>query len=150
MLKPAQTLENLLELYLPSLYSANEGLLAEKPLPGKWSKKEIMGHLVDSAQNNIRRFIMAQYEDSPFIVYEQDKWVACSGYQHWPLKDIIDLWKLLNRQIAAIWKNMPAGAEQRNCLTQESHTIEWLAEDYLLHVQHHLHQVLEQEPVPYP
>lgn len=150
MLKLAETLENLLELHVPALYSADPERMQQRRLPGKWSKKEILGHLVDSAQNNIRRFIVAQYEDSPLIVYNQDKWVVYNGYQDWPLKNIIDLWNLLNRQIVDIWKKMPAGAEYRNCRTQELHSIEWLAGDYIKHLRHHLHQVLELEPVAYP
>jgi hypothetical protein len=116
----------------------------------KWSRKEIIGHLIDSAQNNIRRFIIAQYEESPFIVYDQDKWVAIANYQHWNTQEIIDLWYLLNKQIVEIWKNTSVEMAQRTCQTQELHSIEWLANDYLKHLRHHIHQVLELEAVPYP
>ena len=46
-----------------------------KPLPEKWSKKEIMGHLCDSCFNNLQRIIRVQYEDKPLIIYDQDAWV---------------------------------------------------------------------------
>ena len=43
-----------------------------KPDPAKWSKKEVLGHLIDSAHNNLRRFVVGQYEQQPNIVYDQD------------------------------------------------------------------------------
>jgi len=121
-----------------------------KPDPSRWSKKEILGHLIDSAQNNIRRFIVAQYEDQPFIVYNQDKWVEVSNYQQWNEKDIIDLWCLLNKQICMILRNTAVSMQDRIVQTQESHSIEWLAEDYVRHLLHHLHVVLDMEPAEYP
>jgi hypothetical protein len=116
----------------------------------KWSRKEIMGHLVDSAQTNIRRFIVAQYEENPIIVYNQDKWVAIANYQHWDTAAIIGLWYSLNKQIIEILKNTTAEMAARTCQTQELHSIEWLANDYIKHLRHHVHQVLELEAVPYP
>ncbi|MEO7984766.1 MAG: DinB family protein [Bacteroidota bacterium] len=123
--------------------------LSFKPVPGKWSKKEIIGHLADSAQSNIRRFIIAQYEDTPVIVYNQDKWVSIVNYQQWNSNELIDLWYLLNKQVCAILSNTSAEMAQRKCQTQAIHTIEWLAQDYVKHLRHHIHQVLQWEPVPY-
>ena len=121
-----------------------------KPSSTKWSKKEILGHMVDSAQNNIRRFIVAQYEENPKIGYNQDKWVAIADYQHYDSADLINLWYLLNKHIVVILKNMTIEMAQRKSQTEELHTIEWLAKDYIRHLLHHLHQVLELEPVAYP
>lgn len=123
-----------------------------RPGPGKWSKKEILGHLVDSAQNNIRRFVVAQYEDIPRIVYDQDKWVAIADYQHYPTDDLVNLWTLLNRHICLVLKNTPPEAEQRRCDNSdtEKQTIKWLAADYCNHLLHHLHQILELDPIAYP
>ena len=146
----ASRLENIIDQQLPVLRQIPPGICASKPAPGKWSKKEILGHLIDSAQSNIRRFIMAQYEDTPYIVYAQDKWVQASGYQQWEDTDIIELWYLLNKQVCAILRNIPPALYQRSCRTQEVHTIEWLAGDYVKHLLHHLHVVLELEPVAYP
>jgi hypothetical protein len=123
-----------------------------KPNPQKWSKIEILGHLVDSAQNNIRRFIVGQYEDNPYIVYEQDHWVAMNGYQAWSPDEVIGLWERLNRQVIRILSRIPDKEGQRTCTTDDPtpRSIEWLAADYLRHLLHHLHQVLEKEPVIYP
>jgi len=63
--------------------------------PGKWSPKEIIGHLIDSAANNHRRFVLAQLqEDLVFPGYEQDKWVAAQKYQSASWVSLVQLWKL--------------------------------------------------------
>jgi hypothetical protein len=125
-------------------------LLELRPAPGKWSGKEVLGHLIDSAQNNIRRFIVAHYEKDPHIVYRQDNWVERNNYQAWDSKEIIDLWYLLNRQICYILNNTGKNEEVNSCLTSELHSVEWLAMDYIKHLRHHIHPLLEMEPVPYP
>lgn len=78
-----------------------ENELGSKPKPEKWSKKEILGHLCDSAFNNHSRFIRAQFEPEPFkvIPYEQNQWVKLNGYQTMKAEDIITLWVTLNKQI---------------------------------------------------
>ena len=60
-------LEKIVNNYNRRLEAIPEEEYLRKPHPEKWSKKEILGHLVDSAQNNIRRFVVAQYEDCPRI-----------------------------------------------------------------------------------
>jgi len=143
-------LASIIENYTPLLKKVNEPSWKAKPLPGKWSKSEELGHLIDSAQNNIRRFIVAQYEEQPHIVYRQDAWVSISNYQDYPVNDLIELWVLINRHICMILKNMPAEKARNLVLTQHIHSIEWLAEDYNKHLLHHLHHLLELEPVVYP
>jgi hypothetical protein len=145
----AKELQSLISKYSLLLDGMPEDALAFKSAPGKWSKKEILGHLIDSAQNNIRRFIVAQYEDNPAIVYNQDDWVRINNYQNWDWRQLVQLWRLQNRQAVHILENS-VDAGSRQCTTQELHTIEWLAKDYVKHLLHHLHQVLDLEPVSYP
>jgi len=76
-----QQLQAIIAKYTPLLKAVKEDAWRIKPLPGKWSKAEELGHLIDSAQNNIRRFIVGQYEEQPHIVYKQDEWVKISNYQ---------------------------------------------------------------------
>ena len=117
-----------------------------KPSPSGWSKKEILGHLIDSAVNNLRRFVVAQYDDRPHIVYEQDYWVAAQHYQEAPVGEIIELWRLLNRQLCRTLDAMSEASWQREVDTgkqaPELHTLQWLAEDYVRHMHHHLRKVL--------
>ena len=146
----ATELETLIDKYFSQLSSVNEDDLTFKPSPTKWSKKELIGHLIDSAQNNTRRFIVAQYEENPTIKYDQDKWVALNNYQQWNTKDLVELWYRLNKQMVSVLKNISGETSQRICNTGASYTIEWLAQDYIKHLKHHMHPVLNLEPVSYP
>jgi hypothetical protein len=146
----ASELNKIIEHHVSSLRSVNEEEFHFKPSPTKWSKKEILGHMVDSAQNNIRRFIVAQYDERPKIVYNQDKWVSITNYQQYPLTDLINLWYQLNKHICQILTFMSTEMSNRQAQTEELHDLRWLAEDYIRHLLHHLHQVLDLEPVAYP
>ena len=132
------------------LKSISELRFSIKPSPEKWSKKEILGHLIDSAQTNISRIVVAQYENNPRVVYNQEQWVVISDNQHYNNADLIELWALLNKHFCHILKNVPAGMEKRVSTTDAEHTLEWLAEDYVTHLKHHMHVILELDPVAYP
>src|SRR3982751_3996446 len=108
-------LEQILRDYSPLLTRISEAEFSAKPLPDKWSRKEVLGHLVDSAQTNIRRFIVAQYEDKPFIKYDQDIWVSASGYQHYDTNDLVAFWVLLNRHVCMVLKTMSRATTERVC-----------------------------------
>jgi len=114
-----------------------------KPEPSKWSKKEIIGHLIDSATNNHQRFVRAQFEDMPSIVYDQDKWNQHNYYQQIDKQQLIDFWTIYNRQLATLARLMPTQFWQRECKTNggQNHTLAFLLEDYVRHLEHHLRQV---------
>src|SRR5438045_6968695 len=104
----ADQLEKIIDECEPALKKMSKEKFALKPLPGKWSKKEVLGHLVDSAQNNIRRFICGQYEGvPPKIVYDQDQWVSLNNYQDAESHEVIELWILANKRIISILEKMP-------------------------------------------
>jgi len=145
----AKQLDELIIEYTPLMKSIDEESLTRKPAPHKWSKKEIIGHLIDSALNNSRRFVVAQYEESPHIVYAQDTWVTASAYQSYNSNDLIKFWELINKHICHILENTPEHLWSRTCMTGSLHTIEWLAEDYIRHLKHHMHVVLDREPFAY-
>jgi hypothetical protein len=117
-----------------------------KPNPEKWSKKEVLGHLIDSAHNNLRRFVVGQYEQEPNIVYDQDFWVSANDYQEMKDADVIALWQLLNERIIAILTNMPVENYDRTCntgkISPSIHTVQWIAADYVKHLKHHLNQII--------
>jgi hypothetical protein len=146
----SKELESLINQHYKTIEQIPEDEMRHKPAPGKWSKKEILGHMIDSAESNIRRFVIGQYEDTPSIGYNQDKWVAICNYQEWDKMELMRLWWCVNKQICRVLDNMPEEMKGRNVQTEKIHTIEWLAEDYLKHLKHHLHQVLDLEPVAYP
>ena len=150
MKETIQQLDHIIDTYTAQLNNVSETTLAIKPASGKWSGKELIGHLIDSAQNNIRRFVVVQYEERPHIVYAQDSWVATADYQNYPAKDLVALWALLNKHIVILLKNMPTSFIEKEVMTEQLHTVAWLAEDYNKHLLHHLHQVLKLEEVAYP
>ena len=116
--------------------------MVEKPFENKWSKQEILGHLCDSAMNNLRRFVVTQYEQNNLIVYNQDAWVVLHDYQSENYQNIISLWKLLNEQIIRVIRKIPQEKLNNTCKTPEEHSIIWLIEDYIKHLNHHLNQIL--------
>lgn len=123
----------------------DEAVVSHRPAPGKWSKKEIIGHLVDSAQNNLQRFVRGQYELLPKIVYAQDEWVSLQGYQQYHTPDLVDLWVAINKHLCHVLKSLPADSFQKRVDTGKGtvavHTLQFLAEDYLVHLRHHLKQI---------
>ncbi len=117
-----------------------------KPDPAKWSKKEIIGHLIDSAQINLQRFVRCTYEENFKLIYEQVEWVIAAHYQEAEANELLTLWRLLNQQIIRVWSYYPKerlGAQCDNSKKEISlHTVEWLANDYVNHMKHHLKQII--------
>jgi hypothetical protein len=146
-------LEQLIKSYPDKLFSISDEDFAVKSSPEKWSKQEELGHLVDSAHNNLRRFIVGQYETNPKIVYDQNFWVPAANYLAQSSFDLVTLWELLNRQVCEVLKSMPEKNYSRTVDTGkgavELHTLEWLAEDYVKHARHHLHHILGLASVSY-
>ena len=129
--------------YAARISKISDSDFSAKPLPHKWSKKEVLGHLIDSAQNNLRRFICGQYEAAPpKITYQQDFWVSSNGYQQSEKEEVIQLWRLINQRICGVLKNMPASNYNKQCDTGDLHSLEWLAQDYVKHMKHHLNQII--------
>ncbi len=129
---------------------------AVRPGPDKWSPKEIIGHLIDSASNNHGRFVRAQlHGDLIFDGYEQADWVRVQGYQTRNWADLVQLWKALNDHLAHVMEvadieavtrprtrhNLDALAWQPASSAQPA-TLEYFMRDYLGHLKHHLRQAL--------
>jgi hypothetical protein len=140
-------LREIIEVYSSKIAAIDENVFCAKPLPNKWSKKEVLGHLIDSAHSNTRRFICGQYEATPpKIVYDQDQWVLLNNYQQSDSKEVIALWALANKRIIAILEKMPASSYSKQADTGKNseslHTLQFLAEDYVKHLKHHLNQII--------
>jgi hypothetical protein len=137
-----QILKNIVNEELQRFENISEEEWSAKILPEKWSKKEILGHLCDSALSNIRRFVITQYKENENIVYDQNFWVKAQNYQNTPTSDIISLWKFLNFQMVNTVENIPDEALQRTCdmtkTESQIFTLEFIINDYIGHLQHHL------------
>lgn len=121
--------------------------LLKRPAPGKWSRKEILGHLIDSAINNLKRFTEIQFLPQPFYIisYKQDDLVRVNHYQDLPLDHLLDLWKALNKQIIYVVKNIPEEKLDFPVDPQydngEMKTLGWIICDYVAHMEHHMKQL---------
>jgi hypothetical protein len=124
-----------------------EGELTRKPAPNKWSKKEILGHLIDSAVNNHHRFVKAQFSESPFFVdgYAQNDWVLVQNYNARDTNELVNFWKAYNEHILFIMQNTPE--ENLNIELNAKDPFEnadnllLLMKDYVDHMDHHLNKI---------
>jgi len=144
-----------LEIYIESFpiklkqFSSEE--LSKRSAPGKWSRQEILGHLIDSAINNLKRFTEIQFLPRPYMVisYKQNELVVVNDYQNLPLQHLLDLWQSLNRQIVFVVKsipsdklNYPVDPQYEN---KEMKTLGWIICDYVAHMEHHFRQIFPKQ-----
>jgi hypothetical protein len=121
-----------------------ENEASRKPAAEKWCKKEVLGHLFDSAANNHQRFVRALLADElVFPGYVQNDWVRAQEYagESWEL--MVDLWSALNRHLAHVVDRIPAAKLSMQCRIGENApvTLEALIADYIRHMVHHLAQI---------
>lgn len=141
MIKAAHRLEEVLTKNFLKLKEISDKEASIKPSPNKWSKKELIGHLIDSASNNHQRFVrMQMFNELSLPQYEQDEWVALQYYQSEKWSDILNLWKAYNMHLIHVLKNM-----EENKLTNTarfpqygSKTLQFIIDDYVDHIEHHL------------
>ncbi|WP_257669810.1 DinB family protein [Parapedobacter tibetensis] len=137
-------LEYLCDIIPQLLHEISEEEFSTKPSPEKWSKKEILGHLIDSATNNHQRFVRVQFEDCPSIWYDQDNWVAYSRHQQVPKEQLIAFWASYNRYLAILLSHIPNENLQCTCRMRDGGvvTLNFLIDDYVAHLEHHLGQMV--------
>ena len=147
----ALALEAALDREIAGLRRITEPESAVKSAPGAWSKKEELGHLIDSAANNHARFVRASLEpEFRGPGYQQDEWVRLHGYQEMAWTDIVDFWRHYNDCLAGLVRRIPDEKLMTPCVVGGSATavtLKFLIEDYVLHMQHHLDHILEREVI---
>ena len=126
-----------------------------KSSDGEWSRRQIVGHLIDSAANNHQRFVRAQFKDDlVFPGYEQEQWVSSQRYNDEPWPDLIELWRAYNLHLVHVVSHIPEDVltrqRDKHSLDQIAFktvdqsapaTLEYLIRDYLDHLKHHLDQI---------
>jgi hypothetical protein len=125
---------------------------------GKWSPKEIIGHLIDSASNNHQRFVRTQFRDDlAFLGYEQEAWVNVQQYRSEPWLQLVTLWKSFNLHLAHLMEHVPEDALKKlrvkhnldeiawkTISKDEPVTLEYFMRDYIGHLKNHLRQIFNE------
>jgi len=146
MTETVNRLEQLLKSGLEYISKSSESELTQKPSAEKWSKKEVLGHLIDSGINNLQRFTEIQFENKPYKIrkYKQDELVKANDYQHSETKEIINFWLVINNRIKSLIKQ-----QTENTLNYEIELddnkisdLRFLIKDYVDHLEHHLDQII--------
>jgi hypothetical protein len=113
----------------------------------QWSRKEVLGHLVDSASNNHQRFVRAQLEGALYFPgYAQEDWNSAQHYQSESWANLVALWASYNRHLAHVMAAIPDDVGLSLCIVGNGATVtlEFLVTDYLTHLEHHLQQILSE------
>jgi DinB superfamily len=141
--------EDLLGL-APQLLSIPEADAARPLGDGKWSRKEILGHLIDSASNNHQRFVRLQLEDELRLPsYSQNEWVDRQHYAVRAWGDLVELWLAYNRHLKHVVENVdPASLGHIWHSSGGPVSLEFIIVDYLRHMRHHLEQILGRALTP--
>jgi hypothetical protein len=140
----AGELLSVVEAASESLRRIGEPEVSLRSAPGQWSKKEILGHLVDSAVNNHHRFVRApQVEELTFPAYDMEQWVDSQGYAERPWLELVDLWRLYNRHLAHVISRIPEEQLAVMCVIGPDKPVSlgYVIEDYVVHLRHHLQQL---------
>ena len=152
----ASRLRDVVDAAEPQLLAIGDDTSARRPAPGKWSPREIIGHLIDSAGNNHGRFVRAGLGgDLVFEGYAQDGWVELQRYNDSPWRELVRLWAGYNRQLARTMAGIPEAVRMREHSRHNLHevawsprspdepaTLDWFMKDYVGHLEHHVRQVL--------
>jgi len=149
------TLRRLIEGCAPLLLNLPPDSTRLRPAPGKWSRQEILGHLIDSATNNHRRFVEGQFaENFAFVGYDQEAWVRSQPYQTTPWPELVELWRSLNSHLLRVIESVPHETRHRvwakhnladigwKVESAEPATLDYIMRDYVGHLEHHLRQIL--------
>ncbi|NUY79955.1 DinB family protein [Flavobacterium sp. MAH-1] len=124
---------------------ASEDELSRKPSPEKWSKREILGHLIDSAIHNLVRFTESRYQAQPYKhrPYDQNELVRINDYQNQETEDLMVLWLSLNRRIASLIASVSENdlSIPIQFTDGTAKDLKFLMTDYADHLEHHLRQI---------
>jgi hypothetical protein len=129
---------------MPWLEGVSGARAGVAPAEGKWSAKEVIGHLIDSAVNNLERIVRLDtvLDIEPEVraqSYEQDEWVRAQHYAEKEWAEVLELWRLLNGHIAWIMRHVAREHLGRICVFPDTHvTMGFLMEDYIAHMEYHL------------
>lgn len=133
-----------LEAIQAALLALPPSLAATPWRKGGWTRKQIVGHLCDSAANNRQRFVRASI-DGKYAGpgYAQDAWVDAHGYAGMDWETLLRWWHVEHEILKAVVARIPADRLETSCTVGDSApvTLRFLIEDYIAHQRHHLEQI---------
>jgi len=130
-----------------SLSSMDPGRVSVRENPTQWSKKEILGHLIDSAVNNHHRFVRGGCNAAAdFPTYNQNDWVRIQQYNRSEWIDLIALWSAYNFHLCDVIERLPDEAVFSHCNIglEQPVSLEFVIKDYVRHLRHHIDVILEE------
>lgn len=116
----AKELEEIIEIFKNEFSGLNEQITSIRISQDKWTLKEIIGHLIDSASNNHQRFIRFQLSEVlEFPDYKNSEWLRIQKHQNMKFSELLLLFYYYNKLIINIILNI-----DEKCL-QNKWNIEW-------------------------
>lgn len=146
MKKTVSKLDGLLAILKEYISRSTDLELSAKANPKKWSKKEILGHLIDSGIHNLQRFTEVQFELKPYIIrhYNRDEFVKVNNYQNAEKEEILNFLLTINIRIMSLMKTQTP--ETLNFKVDlgysELSDLRYLMTDYVEHFEHHINQII--------
>jgi hypothetical protein len=150
-----EELQQLIELE-KKLSALPESVVSRPRENRRWTRKEELGHLIDSALNNHQRFVRRQIHEHvtpPYLEegtlftagYAQDEWVRVGQYQKRKWRDLVILWVSLNKQVVHVMEYTDDADLYGAVVIDDAAPLQLLElmVDYVGHTKHHINQIFQ-------
>lgn len=152
----SKILNQIISMASSKISELDERELKHKPSPSKWSKKEILGHLIDSAYNNHQRIVRTDKQGNMiFQGYDQDDWVVKNNYQKREMEEVLQSWVVIQNHLSSAVAVLSDEVLYKKTKDHNFHVISmnkipegeesslsYLVWDYTFHLEHHLSQII--------